>query len=89
MLRIRLRSARIPLAPIAATIMVALAPMAGGVPAGAALRASLVLPTQSGCEVAGPFATMRRANEVAAEARHRGYRAVAYHDGDGYYVRAC
>lgn len=52
-------------------------------------EASLVLPVQSGCQVAGPFATMRRANEVADEARRRGYDAVAYHNGDGYYVRAC
>ncbi len=57
--------------------------------AGEASTVSLVLPAQSGCQVAGPFATMRRANEAAAEARRRGYSAVAYHDGDGYYVRAC
>jgi hypothetical protein len=52
-------------------------------------QASVVLPVQSNCQVAGPFATMRRANEVAAEARQRGYSAMAYHNGDGYYVRAC
>ncbi|MBW6399717.1 hypothetical protein KPL78_17790 [Roseomonas sp. HJA6] len=41
------------------------------------------------CQIAGPFATLRRANEVAAEARRRGYSAIAFHNGDGYYVRAC
>src|SRR5262245_56357792 len=35
----------------------------------------------------GPFATMRRAEEVANEFRARGLRAVAFHNGDGYYVR--
>ena len=34
----------------------------------------------------GPYATMRRANEVANEYRARGYSAVAFHNGDGYYV---
>jgi hypothetical protein len=36
----------------------------------------------------GPYATMRRANEVANDLRRRGLRAVAFHNGDGYYVRA-
>lgn len=35
----------------------------------------------------GPFATMRRAEEVAQTFRDRGCRAVAFHNGDGYYVR--
>ena len=35
----------------------------------------------------GPFATMRRAEEVAAQFRNQGLRAVAFHNGDGYYVR--
>lgn len=35
----------------------------------------------------GPFATMRRAEEVAQLYRSRGLRAVAFHNGDGYYVR--
>lgn len=34
----------------------------------------------------GPYATMRRANEVANWFRQQGYRAVAFHNGDGYYV---
>ncbi len=36
----------------------------------------------------GPYATMRRAEEVANDFRRRGMRAVAFHNGDGYYVRA-
>ncbi|MBX3605047.1 MAG: hypothetical protein KF788_07240 [Piscinibacter sp.] len=36
----------------------------------------------------GPYATMRRANEVANDLRRRGLRAVTFHNGDGYYVRA-
>jgi hypothetical protein len=35
----------------------------------------------------GPFATLRRAEEVANGYRARGQRAVAFHNGDGYYVR--
>jgi len=35
----------------------------------------------------GPYATMRRANEVANEARSLGFSAIAYHNGDGYYVK--
>ena len=35
---------------------------------------------------AGPFATMNRANQEAAKYRGQGYRAVAFHNGDGYYV---
>jgi hypothetical protein len=35
----------------------------------------------------GPFASMRRAEEEAAKYRAQGYRAVAFHNGDGYYVR--
>jgi hypothetical protein len=35
----------------------------------------------------GPFATLRRAEEEANKFRSRGLRAVAFHNGDGYYVR--
>lgn len=35
----------------------------------------------------GPFATMRRAEEEAAKYHARGYRANAFHNGDGYYIR--
>lgn len=34
----------------------------------------------------GPYATLRRANEVANWFRQQGYQAVAFHNGDGYYV---
>lgn len=34
----------------------------------------------------GPFATMNRANQEANAYRAQGYRAVAFHNGDGYYV---
>lgn len=35
----------------------------------------------------GPFATMRRAEEVADSYRQRGLHAAAFHNGDGFYVR--
>jgi hypothetical protein len=44
---------------------------------------------QNDCRMFGPYATMRRANEVANEARSYGFSAVAFHNGDGYYVRVC
>ena len=34
----------------------------------------------------GPFPTMRRANEVANNFRQQGCSAIAFHNGDGYYV---
>ena len=34
----------------------------------------------------GPYATLRRAEEVANGYRAQGFRAVAFHSGDGYYV---
>lgn len=40
----------------------------------------------SGAFRAGPFATQGRANQEAAKYRAQGYRAVAFHNGDGYYV---
>jgi hypothetical protein len=36
----------------------------------------------------GPYATMRRAQQVADDLRRRGWRAVAFHNNNGYYVRA-
>jgi hypothetical protein len=74
--------------PIAILALAGVAPLRPG-QVGPSAPASVVLPVQGGCQVAGPFPTMRRANEVAAEARRRGYNAIAYHNGDGYYVRAC
>jgi hypothetical protein len=35
----------------------------------------------------GPYATWRRANEVANYFRGLGYYAIAFHNGDGYYAR--
>ena len=35
----------------------------------------------------GPFVSMRRANEEAAGYHAQGFRAVAFHNGDGYYIR--
>ena len=35
----------------------------------------------------GPFVTMRRAEEEADRYRAQGHRAVAFHNGDGYYIR--
>jgi hypothetical protein len=44
-------------------------------------------PTRNQDGTLGPFATLRRAEEVANQYRGRGLRAVAFHNGDGYYVR--
>jgi hypothetical protein len=41
------------------------------------------------CGTYGPYATIRRANEVAYEAGSLGYSTQVFHNGDGYYVRAC
>lgn len=60
---------------------------AHGVPAPsapAATTAEAVRVAQAGRY--GPYATLRRANEVANWFRQRGYQAVAFHDNDGYYV---
>jgi hypothetical protein len=35
----------------------------------------------------GPYATLRRAEEVANDFRRQGLQAIAFHNGDGYYVR--
>jgi hypothetical protein len=42
---------------------------------------------QAAAVIYGPFATMRRANEVANEFRSLGFSALAFHNGDGYYVK--
>ena len=41
------------------------------------------------CGTLGPYATIRRANEIAYEAGSLGYSTQVFHNGDGYYVRAC
>jgi hypothetical protein len=35
----------------------------------------------------GPYATLRRAEEIANQYRAMGFRAVAFHNGNGYYIR--
>jgi hypothetical protein len=55
----------------------------------AAVVSSLAANPAKACQMFGPYATMRRANEVANEARGYGYSAVAFHNGNGYYVRVC
>jgi hypothetical protein len=35
----------------------------------------------------GPFVTMRRAEEEADRYRAQGYRVVAFHNGNGYFIR--
>ncbi|MBR0671310.1 hypothetical protein [Neoroseomonas soli] len=62
---------------------------APGNPAGGGAQPASLRYVQDGCRMLGPFASMRRANEVASEARGYGYSVTAYHNGDGYYVRAC
>ena len=42
-----------------------------------------------GCSTYGPFATIRRANEIAAQAGSMGFSTQVFHNGDGYYVRIC
>lgn len=42
---------------------------------------------QAASVVYGPYATIRRANEVANYARSLGYSALVYPVGDEYYVR--
>lgn len=42
----------------------------------------------SGARRHGPYATMRRAQEVAHQLRGQGLRTVAFHNGNGYWVDA-
>ncbi|MBR0679160.1 hypothetical protein GXW74_01575 [Roseomonas eburnea] len=44
---------------------------------------------EGGCRILGPFATTRRAIAVANEARSHASSVIAFHDGEGYYVRVC
>ena len=55
--------------------------------AGTARQRSVDVELTSRSYVFGPYATRRRANEVANIARRRGYSAIWYHNGNGYYVR--
>ena len=56
---------------------------------GGSERSTVVQLAQYGCQMFGPFATMRRANEVANGARSYGYSAISFHNGNGYYVKVC
>lgn len=57
---------------------------AANAPPGLAETPTVVAQAQAGRY--GPYATIRRANEVAAWFRQQGFSAVAFHNGDGYYV---
>ena len=61
--------------------------MAAGGGAGADFAARVQL--AQACSTYGPFATIRRANEVAGQARFMGFNTQVFHNGDGYYVRIC
>jgi hypothetical protein len=56
---------------------------------GAGERAAATVHLAQSCGTFGPFATIRRANEVALEASSAGYSTQVFHNGDGYYVRIC
>ena len=55
----------------------------------AAARGAVSLQLAQACGTLGPYATIRRANEIAYEAGGLGYSTQVFHNGDGYYVRAC
>lgn len=77
MLRKILMSAALAVVPILST---------AAVPASAGSTAPVEL-ARAQDAVFGPYATIRRANEVANYARSLGYSAIVYHNGNGYYVR--
>ena len=56
---------------------------------GDAERGAAPVQLTQACGTYGPYATIRRANEVAYEAGSLGYSTAVFHNGDGYYVRAC
>jgi hypothetical protein len=56
---------------------------------GDAERGAAPVQLTQACGTYGPYATIRRANEVAYEAGSFGYSTAVFHNGDGYYVRAC
>ena len=66
-----------------------LAPPASATEGDAAARGAASLQLAQACGTLGPYATIRRANEVAYEAGNLGYSTQVFHNGDGYYVRAC
>jgi hypothetical protein len=66
-----------------------LAPPASATEGDAAERGGASFQLVQACGTLGPYATIRRANEVAYEASSLGYSTQVFHNGDGYYVRAC
>ena len=66
-----------------------LAPPASATEGDAAERGTASLQLVQACGTLGPYATIRRANEIAYEAGNLGYSTQVFHNGDGYYVRAC
>ena len=66
-----------------------LAPPASATEGHAAERGAASLQLVQACGTLGPYATIRRANEIAYEASSLGYSTQVFHNGDGYYVRAC
>jgi len=66
-----------------------LAPPARATEGDAAARVAASLQLAQACGTLGPYATIRRANEIAYEAGSLGYSTKVFHNGDGYYVRAC
>ena len=55
-------------------------------PAGHGAAQAPTVPAAAQARRFGPFATMRRRNEVPNQCRRAGWRAVAFHNGDGWYV---
>ena len=66
-----------------------LAPAASATEGDAGERGAASVQLTQACGTLGPYATIRRANEVAYEAGNLGYSTQVFHNGDGYYVRAC
>ena len=66
-----------------------LAPPASATEGLSAERGAASLQLVQACGTLGPYATIRRANEVAYQAGRLGYNTQVFHNGDGYYVRAC
>jgi len=86
MFRTRLMSAVI--AGVIGTSLALVFP-AGATDIDAAERRAALVQLAQACGTLGPYATIRRANEVAYQADSLGYSTQVFHNGDGYYVRAC
>ena len=62
---------------------------AGATDSDAGQRSAAGVQLAQSCQMYGPYATIRRANEIAQEASGLGYSFQVFHNGDGYYVRVC